>query len=88
MGFLSIVFPQFLPPVLVIFTAGIIHLAWRHCLLGGLSFVAPVSGGVCERGHFLDFSCSILPLVDEGLPGHAAHSHPEIAFIVIIIIMI
>lgn len=40
------------------------------------------------QGHFLDFSRSILPLVDEGLPGHAADSHPEIAFIVIIIIMI
>lgn len=55
--------------MLVIFTAGIIHLARQHCLLGGLSSIAPVSGGVCERGHFLDFSHSILLLVDEGAAG-------------------
>lgn len=65
----SSVFSQFVPPVLVIFTAGIIHLARQHCLLGGLSSIAPVSGGVCERGHFLDFSHSILLLVDEGAAG-------------------
>lgn len=62
-------FSQFVPPVLVIFTAGIILLPWRHCLLGDLSSIAPVSGGVCERGHFLGFSRSILLLVDEGAAG-------------------